>query len=42
MKFARERNSQKWGGLDSHEERYILTLADMDVPLYVPLKKEIV
>lgn len=41
-KFVRERNSQKWGSLDSHEEMYIMTLADMDVPLYEPLKKEIV
>lgn len=42
MKFVRERNSQKWGGFDSHEERFIMTLADMDIPLYEPLKKEIV
>lgn len=42
MKFVRERNSQKWAGFDTYEDRYIMTLADMDLPLYELLKKEIV
>lgn len=40
--FVREANSQKWAGQGKDEDNFTLTMADMDLPLYEPLKKKIV
>jgi bifunctional pyridoxal-dependent enzyme with beta-cystathionase and maltose regulon repressor activities len=40
--FVRQLDSQKWGNTGYGDDKFVLTIADMDIPLYEPLKKSII
>jgi bifunctional pyridoxal-dependent enzyme with beta-cystathionase and maltose regulon repressor activities len=41
-KFVRQADSQKWGDSSYDEEKFMLTIADMDIPIFESLKKKII